>query len=183
MCATDPLAFQSYFVHPTSNKEPVLFHVTRLRDGRGYCTRQVRATQGTGSHVVFIAICSFARAEPHQTLEHGLPMPKPELSFEEAVPAEVKLDQLAETLSNMMAGRKKRSSTMVQMMKQVKEGAKERRRMPIEIRNAYDNTDDLLLAEDAGNRCAHFADSQNSQADASAVKRCGSVQEVAFATI
>lgn len=91
-------------------------------------------------------------------------MPAVELEVEDAVPAEIKLDQLAEMVQNMInaqsgssssSGKKGRKGKdpMRDMLSQVKEGARERRRMPIEIRNALDNSDDLLLAEDEGNSC------------------------------
>jgi acyl-CoA thioesterase II len=44
---------------------PLLYYVDRLRDGRTYTTRSVRAVQG--GHVVFVMICSFQIPEPSQT--------------------------------------------------------------------------------------------------------------------
>jgi acyl-CoA thioesterase II len=43
---------------------PLLYYVDRLRDGRTYTTRSVRAVQG--GHVVFVMICSFQIPEPSQ---------------------------------------------------------------------------------------------------------------------
>ncbi len=51
---------------------PILYNVDRVRDGRSYVTRAVRAVQR--GRTIFIMLCSFQRPEPRQcTLQ--LPMP------------------------------------------------------------------------------------------------------------
>ncbi|THH11216.1 hypothetical protein EW145_g796 [Phellinidium pouzarii] len=68
-----------YFLLSASPSLPVLYYVDRLRDGRSYATRFVRAVQR--GKVVFIMMCSFHRPEPaHPFHQFSMPsdIPKPE---------------------------------------------------------------------------------------------------------
>jgi acyl-CoA thioesterase II len=56
--------FQGYFLLGASPAIPILYHVRRVRDGRSYVTRSVRAVQE--GNVVFILLCSFQKPEPWQ---------------------------------------------------------------------------------------------------------------------
>lgn len=51
---------------------PILYNVDRVRDGRSYVTRAVRAVQR--GRTIFIMLCSFQRPEPRQCT-FQLPMP------------------------------------------------------------------------------------------------------------
>ena len=54
-------SMHSYFLRPADIGASVRYEVERLRDGRGYSTRQVRAFQN--GKVVFAALASFAVGE------------------------------------------------------------------------------------------------------------------------
>lgn len=56
----------------SASPAPILYHVDRVRDGRSYATRAVRAQQN--GNLVFIMLCSFQRPEPWQV---SLKMPPP----------------------------------------------------------------------------------------------------------
>jgi len=60
--------FEAYFLLSASASAPLLYYVDRVRDGRSYSTRSVRAVQG-GS-VVFIMLCSFQIPEVWQPSRH-----------------------------------------------------------------------------------------------------------------
>lgn len=58
---------------------PILYYVDRLREGRSYSTRSVRAVQK--GKVIFIMMCSFHKPEPqHPSHQWTIPasLPKPE---------------------------------------------------------------------------------------------------------
>lgn len=66
------------FVFAGTSDDSIIYHVERIRDGRGFCTRSVRAIQG-GSPI-FICIISFTRARGSDTgtikdIQHRPPMP------------------------------------------------------------------------------------------------------------
>lgn len=63
---------QCYFLLSAAPK-PILYHVDRVRDGRSYSTRAVRAQQN--GKVVFIMLCSFQRPEPWQVRVQQPPPP------------------------------------------------------------------------------------------------------------
>jgi acyl-CoA thioesterase len=62
-----------YFLLGASASTPLLYYVDRVRDGRSYATRSVRAVQGGRN--VFIMVCSFQKPEPWQPSRHW-PMPQ-----------------------------------------------------------------------------------------------------------
>lgn len=67
-----------YFLLSASPALPVLYYVDRLRDGRSYTTRFVKAVQK--GNTVFILMCSFHKPEPeHPFHQWSMPsnIPKP----------------------------------------------------------------------------------------------------------
>ena len=57
-----------YFLLGASASSPLLYYVDRVRDGRSYSTRSVRAVQGGRN--VFIMVCSFQKPEFWQPSRH-----------------------------------------------------------------------------------------------------------------
>jgi acyl-coenzyme A thioesterase 1/2/4 len=71
-----PHSLHSYFINSGDGKKDILYHVERLRDGKSFISREVRAYQG--ETLVFIENVSFARLREEkkaQQLEHSGPMP------------------------------------------------------------------------------------------------------------
>ncbi|CAG8570095.1 10910_t:CDS:2 [Ambispora leptoticha] len=66
-------SLHSYFVLPGDNIIPILYEVERIRDGKSYCTRTVKAIQK--GRCIFTLICSFTVTEP-SGIEHQYPMPE-----------------------------------------------------------------------------------------------------------
>jgi len=66
-------SFQAYFLLGASASAPLLYYVDRLRDGRTYSTRSVRAVQGGRN--VFVMLCSFQIPEFWQPSRQW-PMPQ-----------------------------------------------------------------------------------------------------------
>ncbi|KAI5121256.1 hypothetical protein M0805_002301 [Coniferiporia weirii] len=78
-CVDPAYGLHCYFLLSASASLPVLYYVDRLREGRSYTTRFVRAVQR--GKVVFIMMCSFHRPEPmHPSHQWPMPpdVPKPE---------------------------------------------------------------------------------------------------------
>lgn len=71
-------SMHSYFMRPANILEPVRYEVERLRDGRGYATRQVRAYQE--DKVIYVALASFHAPEPGEEFAIAAPedVPQPE---------------------------------------------------------------------------------------------------------
>jgi len=61
-----------YFILNASPARPIYYNVDRVRDGRSYVTRAVRAVQG--GKTIFIMVCSFQKPEPWQP-SYRSPMP------------------------------------------------------------------------------------------------------------
>lgn len=61
-----------YFLLSASPSTPIIYHVDRIRQGRSYVTRSVKAVQN--GQTVFILMCSFQKPEPWQPF-HQWPMP------------------------------------------------------------------------------------------------------------
>ncbi len=64
---------KAYFLLSADATVPLLYYVDRLRDGRSYSTRSVRAVQG--GRTVFVMLCSFQIPETWQPSRQW-PMPK-----------------------------------------------------------------------------------------------------------
>ena len=67
----DPHSLHAYFLLGGDPKEPILFEVERLRDGRSFATRRVVARQKGAA--IFVMIASFHVVEAG--LDHAAPMP------------------------------------------------------------------------------------------------------------
>ncbi|KAI9512335.1 thioesterase II [Russula earlei] len=77
-CVKPEFALHSYFLLSASASAPLLYYVDRVRDGRSYSTRAVRAVQG--GRTVFIMLCSFQIPEFwHPSRQWTVPQaPRPE---------------------------------------------------------------------------------------------------------
>ncbi|KAH9060837.1 thioesterase II [Lactarius vividus] len=75
---TDAAGRKAYFILSASASVPLLYYVDRLREGRSYSTRSVRAMQG--GRVVFVMLCSFQIPEIWQpSRQWSMPqVPRPE---------------------------------------------------------------------------------------------------------
>jgi acyl-CoA thioesterase II len=62
------ILFEAYFLLSASASAPLLYNVDRIRDGRSYATRSVRAIQD--GRVVFVMLCSFQIPEFWQPSRH-----------------------------------------------------------------------------------------------------------------
>lgn len=124
----------SYFLSFGSNEKPIVYHVEKLRDGRSYATRTVKAVQN--GNAIFTLTASFQKPEPAQP-RFSIPMPKgpatiegtPEdwLSLEASTPQEVEIqNELDERGSDM-------SPKMREYLMRFME---ERRQSSIEVRAA-----------------------------------------------
>jgi acyl-CoA thioesterase II len=86
LCCVFSTTLQCYFILSASPAIPILYYVERLRDGKTYCTRSVKAVQN--GKVVFTLLCSFQKPEPHQ--------PSHQLSLPIAVPRPDKCQSMAD---------------------------------------------------------------------------------------
>lgn len=64
---------QCYFLLSASPSTPIIYSVDRVRDGKSYVTRAVKALQD--GRVIFIMLCSFQLPESWQP-QHQWPIPK-----------------------------------------------------------------------------------------------------------
>ncbi|HEX9258057.1 MAG TPA: acyl-CoA thioesterase domain-containing protein [Acidimicrobiales bacterium] len=69
-----PHSLHAYFVRPGDERQPVLFEVERVRDGRSFTTRQVVAYQANGAILNLIA--SFQDPEPGPDVQSVEPPPE-----------------------------------------------------------------------------------------------------------
>ena len=65
-------SFHSYFLRPGDMKKPITFYVDRIRDGKSFSTRTVKAMQD--DEAIFNCSISFQKKE--KGLEHQISMPK-----------------------------------------------------------------------------------------------------------
>ncbi|CAA7258809.1 unnamed protein product [Cyclocybe aegerita] len=88
-CVRSEFALHSlhcYFLTSASPSTPIVYSVERLREGKSYVTRSVKAVQN--GRIIFIMLCSFQKPEPWQpTHQWSMPdVPAPEqCEDEEAV--------------------------------------------------------------------------------------------------
>jgi acyl-CoA thioesterase 8 len=61
-----------YFLTSASSSTPIVYEVERIRNGRSYVTRAVKAIQN--GRIVFVMMCSFHKPETWQP-GHQWPMP------------------------------------------------------------------------------------------------------------
>ena len=65
-------SLHSYFLLAGDNTKPILYRVSRIRDGKSYITRTVTARQA--GKIIFTCVCSFHLPE-FSSLVHQYPMP------------------------------------------------------------------------------------------------------------
>ncbi|KAH9921991.1 thioesterase-like superfamily-domain-containing protein [Epithele typhae] len=112
---------QCYFLLSASETVPILYHVDRIRDGRSYVTRGVRAVQR--GRTVFMMLCSFHLPEPRQPVFRW-PMPADVPPPDQCESAETMYEkQLAEATTE-------KTKAFIRSM------LAERARSPIEVRLA-----------------------------------------------
>jgi len=63
---------QCYFLLSGSPAVPITYYVERLREGRSYTTRLIKAVQN--GKLIFVLMCSFQKPEPYQP-SHAWPLP------------------------------------------------------------------------------------------------------------
>uniref|UniRef100_A0A8R1DIJ1 Acyl-CoA thioesterase II n=1 Tax=Caenorhabditis japonica TaxID=281687 RepID=A0A8R1DIJ1_CAEJA len=85
-----PNSLHSYFVQSGNVNRPILYQVDRIRDGKSFCTRLVKAVQD--GEAIFTVQISFHRSEP-DSIVHQLPMPE--------VPAPDSLEDLSDTFDRI----------------------------------------------------------------------------------
>ncbi|GAA96512.1 uncharacterized protein L969DRAFT_493984 [Mixia osmundae IAM 14324] len=134
-------SLHSYFLHPSDPNVPLVYRVERIRDGRSYATRLTTANQK--NKVVFTITCSFSRPEPIQTLDYAPPMPIPELKPDNCISAEDKLQNFFDKIGKKLPKEQR---------EQLRNGIRERKRMPVEVRNAQANDADMLMADGENNQ-------------------------------
>jgi len=66
-------SLHSYFLKAGNVSKPILYSIDRVRDGRSFCTRCVKAIQD--GEALFTSEISFHKEEPH-SIEHQATMPK-----------------------------------------------------------------------------------------------------------
>ena len=84
-----PHSMHAYFLLPGDPKVPIIYDVERVRDGKSFTTRRVKALQH--GHAIFITSVSFHHDEPGWTHQAKMPIvPKPdELPSEAEIKARV----------------------------------------------------------------------------------------------
>jgi acyl-CoA thioesterase II len=98
-----PHSLHAYFLLGGDPKEPILFEVERLRDGRSFTTRRVVARQR--GEAIFTMVASFHESEPGG-LDHALPAPdapKPETCQELRVAADGLAEPARHRVKTMLA--------------------------------------------------------------------------------
>ncbi|KAH7104160.1 Thioesterase/thiol ester dehydrase-isomerase [Auriculariales sp. MPI-PUGE-AT-0066] len=108
-----------YFLYSATDALPLLLYVEKVREGRTYSTRSVKAVQN--GRAVFVMMCSFKTPEPGAG-EFALPAPK------NVQPPELCLN--AETHYQNLLGR---SDLTLQQRKRLETSLADRRRSPIDI--------------------------------------------------
>jgi acyl-CoA thioesterase-2 len=72
-----PHSLHAYFLLAGDPKVPIIYEVERVRDGRSFTTRRVKAIQH--GHPIFVMSVSFHRDEPGMTHQAAMPeVPRPE---------------------------------------------------------------------------------------------------------
>lgn len=94
-----------YFLLSASPSVPILYYVERLREGRSYTTRSVKAVQNGA--LVFNMTCSFQRPEPeqpifHRTMPSGVPSPNACVLVEEEWKNLLKTPDLSPSLRTLI---------------------------------------------------------------------------------
>ena len=134
---------------------PIYYNVDRVRDGRSYVTRAVRAVQG--GKTVFIMVCSYQKPEPWQP-SYRSPMPQNVPSPEECIDEAALYRERASTtnsekLESMWTTRAEVfSSSRTQPSADT---AQHRERSPIDVRSAGDHYEGGVLVSCAWMKAKH----------------------------
>lgn len=92
-------SLHSYFLRPGDPKYPILFEVDRLRDGRSFTTRRVKALQH--GKAIFNLAASFHIVEPGPIHAEAMPdVPQPDTLPSFTARAEPFLDAMSESMRN-----------------------------------------------------------------------------------
>ncbi|RPD81730.1 hypothetical protein L226DRAFT_496788 [Lentinus tigrinus ALCF2SS1-7] len=110
-----------YFLLGASSAVPILYHVDRIRDGRSYVTRSVRAVQR--GRTIFILVCSFQLPEPRQPV------------FQYPMPADVPAPDACEGIE-VIYEKMLRETADERVKEFCRTTLEERRRSPIEVKLA-----------------------------------------------
>ncbi|KAJ7666439.1 thioesterase-like superfamily-domain-containing protein [Mycena rosella] len=114
-----------YFLSSASASTPIVYFVERLRDGRSYLSRAVKALQN--GRVIFMMMCSFQKPEPWQPSgQWGMPSGVPP-------PEECQLEE------DRYAALLKHDGVHPKIQKIYREFINERLRSPIAIKVAVEN--------------------------------------------
>ena len=93
-----PHSMHAYFMLPGDPKVPIIYDVERIRDGRSFATRRVKAIQH--GQAIFSMSISFHNAEP-ATITHQAPMP--DVPKPEDLPSEAEIkEKLLPTMPAMV---------------------------------------------------------------------------------
>ncbi|EKM83445.1 hypothetical protein AGABI1DRAFT_32971 [Agaricus bisporus var. burnettii JB137-S8] len=141
-CVDPQFSLHCYFLTSASSSTPIVYEVERIRNGRSYVTRAVKAIQN--GRIVFVMMCSFQKPETWQP-GHQWPMP--------TVPQPEEC-QLEESQYIMMA---ERADLHPKLAEFYKLAAAERARSPIEIRIAKEDD----IAEDGTVRYMYWMKARN----------------------
>ncbi|KAM0745821.1 Thioesterase/thiol ester dehydrase-isomerase [Meredithblackwellia eburnea MCA 4105] len=125
-------SLHSYFLSFGNADIPVLYSVSRLRDGRSYSTRSVLATQQ--GVPIFTLSCSFCLPEPSQPIR-AFPVPRFSLSPDGKVPEPETCLPTEDRLQKVLSG-----DLHPKLREYVERSESERRQSSIEVRNA-DNSE------------------------------------------
>ena len=91
-------SLHSYFLRPGDPNVPILYEVDRIRDGRSFTTRRVKAIQH--GHAIFNMACSFHALE--RGIEHQFDMP--DVPDPDSIPSlEIRLEPWREELADWFA--------------------------------------------------------------------------------
>lgn len=139
-------SLHGHFIHAGDARHPIVYNVERLRDGKSYATRAVRAVQN--GRVCFLLNCSFHRPGPAEsgpdTPAFSPQMPSVDIQPEQGTPTPEKIKRLLENYG---------SSAPKLLRDKMTTAIRELGRMPLEVVNAADNDDDLAMG--SGDNTSH----------------------------
>jgi len=109
-------SLHAYFTFTASASVPLVYYVDRLRDGRSYSTRSVRAVQG--GRIIFVMLCSFQVPDFSQPSRHwAMPQAPPPDNCEGEVEHAIRIAAQPETTeehrSRLVAFIKSREGALV----------------------------------------------------------------------
>lgn len=116
-----------YFLTSASPATPIVYEIDRVRNGRSYVTRAVKAIQN--GRVIFVMLCSFQKPEPWQP-GHQSPMPS------------VKAPEECESDEDRYLRMAQKEGTHPKVVEVYKQMAVERVRSPIAVRVAVEHQEE-----------------------------------------